>query len=136
MHSVKILTVWRILVFPNKLTKLKRFWIKFYFRMIYDYTTMPMDQAVSWDPTSIVGQAIINEPWKNVPRQEKLAWLTELHSRNNYDTFVSKLMDFECFMTVIVRNDQTSAKFVVLNDFSRFIQGPILYGPYNWPDQH
>ena len=104
--------------------------------MIFDYTTMPLNQAVSWDPNSIVGQAIINEPWRNVPTQEKLAWLSELHSRNNDDTFVSKLMDFECFMTVIVRNHQVSAKFIVLNDFSRFTQGPILYGPYNWPDQH
>ena len=104
--------------------------------MIFDQTTMPTEQAFKWDPNSIVGQAIINENWINVPMEEKNRWLTELHSSLNTDTFVSKLLDFDCFMTVIIRDQQVSAKFVMLENFQRFTQGPILYGPLNWPNSN
>ena len=102
--------------------------------MIYDQTTMPSEEAFNWDPDTIVCKAIIREDWKNVPAHEKNGWLTELHSSLNSNTFVKKLLDFHCFMTVIIRDEQVAAKMIVLENFQRYIQGPILYGPHNWPD--
>ena len=102
----------------------------------FDYSTMPMEQAVAWDPTSIAGQAITNEKWKNVPEQEKQSWLMEMNSASNLDTYVSKLLDFDCFVSVVIRGSEVFAKFIVLSDFQRFTEGPIFYGPYNWPDPH
>ena len=102
--------------------------------MTFDMTTMPLDEAFNWDPNSIVGRAITREPWKNVPWEEKSQWIAELNSNLNVNTFVSKLMDFEAFMAIIVRQDDVLMKIIMLEDFQRFIQGPILYGPYNWPD--
>lgn len=102
----------------------------------YDYTTMPTDAPVNWNPGSVLGQAIRQEPWKNVPIQEKHDWIKEMNSERNRDTFISKLLDFECFMAIIVRDDQIQGKIIVLEDFQRFTKGPIFYGPYNWPDQH
>ena len=38
----------------------------------FDYSTMPLEQAVAWDPTSIAGQAITNEKWKNVTKVNRV----------------------------------------------------------------
>ena len=104
---------------------------------LFDYSTMPLDQAVSWDPTSIVGQAIIREKWKGVNSDTKRKFLRKLTSKTNVDTFVSKLLDFDCFLAVVIENEQEiHSKIIVLDNFQRFTQGPIYFGPYNWPDNH
>ena len=97
---------------------------------------MPMDTAFNWDPRTVVGQAITNEPWRNTSTEEKYLWLRQLNSDENTNTFVSKIIDLECFMTVIIRNNTVLSKFIFLDDFQRFVQGPVYMGPYNWPDQH
>ena len=104
--------------------------------MLFDQTTAPLEQAVNWDRDTVLGQALINEPWRNVSNYEKEVWLAEMNSSANENTFVSKLLDFQCFLLVIIRHDQTLAKFVFLENFQRFTQGPIFEGPYNWPDIH
>ena len=101
---------------------------------LFDFTTMPLDHAFNWDPNSIVGQGIINEDWKGVNFDTKQAFLEDLMSCNNDDTFVSKLLDFKCFLAVAIRDNKVYAKMIVLENFQRFLQGPIFYGPYNWPD--
>lgn len=104
---------------------------------LFDYSTMPLDQAVSWDPTSIAGQAIVNEKWKGVDHDTRQNFLRKLNSKSNLDTFISKLMDLECFLAVIIENEtEIHSRFILLENFQRFIQGPIFYGPYNWPDNH
>ena len=102
----------------------------------FDYSTMPLEQAIDWDPNSIAGQAITHEDWKNVQDQEKQQWLAEMNSSKNTDTDVSKLLDFNCFVSVIIRDSKVHAKFIVLSNFDRFTKGPIYFGPYNWPDPH
>ena len=101
---------------------------------LFDYSTMPLDQAFKWDPNSVVGQAIIHEEWKGVNSDTKQAFLEDLMSPNNDDTFLSKLLDFNCFMAIIVRDNKIQGKMIVLENFQRFLQGPVFYGPYNWPD--
>ena len=103
--------------------------------MDFDYTTMPIEAAVKWDPHTIVGKAIQNESWKNISQPERLRWLAELNSSANENTFVVKMIDFNCFMTVVIRDEHVGAKMIILEDFQRFLQGPILYGPYNWPNK-
>ena len=103
---------------------------------LFDYSTMPLDVAISWDPTSIAGQAIVNEDWKGVSIETKREFLAMMNSNRNDNTFVSKLLDFEAFMAVILRGPEVHSQIIVLEGFQRFIQGPILYGPYAWPDHH
>ena len=103
---------------------------------LFDYSTMPLDVAISWDPTSIAGRAIMTEPWKGVPRTVRQHWLDMLNSNENDNTFISKLLDYGCFMAVILRGPEVHSQIIVLEDFQRFIQGPIIYGPYAWPDRH
>ena len=104
---------------------------------LFDFSTMPLDQAVSWDPTSIAGQAILREKWKGVDRDTRRNFLRKLNSKSNLDTFVSKLMDFDCFLAVVIESEnEIHSKIIVLENFQRFTQGPIFYGPYNWPDSH
>ena len=103
---------------------------------LYDYSTMPLDQAIAWDPNSIAGQAILTEEWVGTPQSEKLAFLQLLTSTENDDTFLSKLLDFDCFMAIVIRGKEAFYHPIMLRNFQRFCQGPIFYGPYNWPDQH
>ena len=101
---------------------------------LFDITTMPLDQAVKWDPLTVLGQALTTEPWKNQSDSEKQHWLSEMNSGRNDDTFVSKLLDFECFILYFIRGPEVFAKFVFLENFQRFVQGPIFEGPYAYPD--
>ena len=101
---------------------------------LFDVTTMPLDQAVKWDPRTILGQALTVEPWRNHSESEKQHWLSEMNSGRNDDTFVSKLLDFECFILTFIRGPEVFAKFVFLENFQRFVQGPIFEGPYVYPD--
>ena len=103
---------------------------------LFDYSTMPLDAAISWDPTSIAGQAITNEPWRGVSIETKQAFLAMMNSNQNDNTFISKLIDFDCFMAVILRGPEVHSQIIVLDNFGRFIQGPVFYGPYAWPDFH
>ena len=102
---------------------------------LYDYSTMPLDQAINWDPQSILGRALIAEPWRRISESDKIRWLAEMDSPANDDAFISKLIDFECFMLVIIREAKVYAKYVFLDNFQRFTQGPIFEGPYNWPNR-
>ena len=101
-----------------------------------DETTMAMDTTFNWDPRTVVGHAITTEPWTNHSPEEKMLWLRQLNSDSNTNTFVTKLTDLECFMTVIIRGNTVLSKFIFLENFQRFTQGPTFMGPYNWPDQH
>ena len=103
---------------------------------IFDYSTMPLDQAINWDPNSIAGQAIMTESWVGVPESERSAFLAIMNSGSNDNTFLSKLIDFECFMAFVIRGSEVYSHPIVLRDWKRFVQGPIFYGPYNWPDCH
>ena len=103
---------------------------------LFDYSTMPLDQAISWDPNSIAGKAILNEKWQGVTRDAKKKFLEKLTSKSNNDTFVSKLIDFDCFLAVVIKGDEIHSTIIVLENFQRFTQGPIFLGPYNWPDNH
>ena len=102
---------------------------------LVDHTTMPKDTAFTWDPRTVVGQSITNEPWTGFSEQEKTDWLAKLNCGENDDTFVSKLADFECFLTIIINGGNYQYKFIVLPDFQRFMNGPVIEGPLNWPDQ-
>ena len=101
--------------------------------MSYDVSTMPSEMSFNWDPNSIVGRALTVEVWRNISPEEKYQWLDELNSPLNENAWVTKLIDFECFMTVIIRGSQVSAKFIVLDEFQRFMRGPIILGPHVWP---
>ena len=103
---------------------------------LFDYSTMPWDAAIAWDPTSIAGQAITNEAWKGVSIETKHEFLAMMNSNQNDNTFISKLLDFDCFLAVILRGPEVHSQVIVLDNFQRFVQGPILYGPYAWPDHH
>ena len=109
--------------------------LKFHFRMSFDQTTMPVESTFKWDPQTIVGQAIQNETWKNISQPERLRWLAELNSSYNENTFIVKMLDFECFMAVVIRGQYVGAKMIILEDFQRFLNGPIIEGPYNWPNK-
>ena len=100
--------------------------------MSYDVSTMPSEISFNWDPDNIVGRAMTAEVWRNTSSEEKHLWLDELNSPLNTNAWVTKLIDFECFMTVIVRGSQVSAKFIVLEEFQRFLRGPVIYGPHVW----
>ena len=97
---------------------------------------MPVERAFNWDPNTIVGRSIVQENWRGVSEQEKSDWLMEMNSNRNLDTFVSKLIAMECFLTIILRDGTYYHKFIVLEDFQRFVNGPAFEGPLNWPDQH
>ena len=97
---------------------------------------MALDQAVNWDPRTVLGHALTMEPWLRVSESDKEHWLTEMNSGRNENTFVSKLLDFECFMLVIIRGPEVYSKIVFLDNFQRFTQGPTFEGPYNWHDQN
>lgn len=97
---------------------------------------MPLDVAISWDPTSIAGQAIINEDWRGVSAEKKEDFLAMMNSNRNDNTFVSKLLDFDAFMAVILRGPEVYSQIIILDDFDRFTRGPIIEGPYAWPDFH
>ena len=101
--------------------------------MPYDVSTMPSEISFNWDPDTIVGQAMTVEVWRNISAEEKWQWLDEMNSPLNTSVWVTKLLDFECFMTVIVRGSQISAKFIILEEFQRFLRGPVIYGPHVWP---
>ena len=103
---------------------------------IFDYSTMPIDQAIKWDPTSLAGQAILQEQWKGVTSEVREAFIKKLTSTTNDNTFLSKLIDFDCFMAIILRGNEIHSQIIVLENFQRFLQGPIFFGPYNWPDNH
>ena len=103
---------------------------------LFDYTTMPVEGSFTWDPNSIVGKSLMNETWIGYTEQERLAWLAELNSGSNDDTFVSKMIEWECFLTIIIRGGNYRYKFIVLDNFQRFIEGPVFDGPHNWPDQN
>ena len=98
---------------------------------LYDETTMPVEQTLRWDPNTILGRAITQQPWSGVPDVEKQNWLENLNSSTNDRTTISKLVDFDAFLTVIFRGHEVMAKFIVLPNFEDYIQGPILYGPFN-----
>ena len=98
---------------------------------LYDETTMPLEQTLHWDPSTILGRAITQQPWSGVPFEEKQMWLENLNSVTNDRTTISKLVDFEAFLTVIFRGHEVMAKFIVLTNFEDFIQGPMYHGPYN-----
>ena len=102
---------------------------------LFDQTTMPIDQAIRWDPNTILGRAITQQAWTGVSESEKQIWLEALNDPSNDNTFVSKLLDFEAFLSVIIRGTEVMAKFIVLPDFSEFTRGPIFEGPHNWPNQ-
>ena len=102
---------------------------------LFDQTTMPVDQAVRWDPNSMLGRAIIQQPWMGVSDPEKQIWLAHLNNPVNDNTFVSKLLDFEAFLTVVIRGTEVMAKFVIIPDFSELTRGPVFEGPYNWPNR-
>ena len=102
---------------------------------LFDHTTMPIERAFNWDPNTIAGRSIVQEPWIGVSEPEKIEWLNEMNSVND-DTFVSKLVSMECFLTIILRGGCYRYKFIVLEDFQRFTAGPIFEGPLNWPDKH
>ena len=93
---------------------------------------MPSEVSFNWDPDNIVGRAMTAEAWRNISLEEKHRWLDELNSPLNTNSWVTKLTDFECFMTVIIRGSQVSSKFIFLEDFQRFMRGPIIYGPHVW----
>ena len=95
---------------------------------------MPLEQAIAWDPENIVSQAMLNEDWINVSVQTKRNWVRLMNSGQNDDTFISKLIDFECFLAIVIRDSVVRSQIIVLADFHRFTKGPIFYGPYNWPD--
>ena len=95
---------------------------------------MPIDQAVKWDSSSIAGQAILAENWKGVDQDTRNAFIRKLTSKTNDNTFLSKLIDFDCFMAIVLRGNEIHSQTIVLENFQRFTQGPIFFGPYNWPD--
>ena len=95
---------------------------------------MPIDQAVKWDSNSVAGQAILAENWKGVDCDTRSAFIRKLTSKTNDNTFLSKLIDFNCFMAIVLRDNEIHSQLIVLENFQRFTQGPIFYGPYNWPD--
>ena len=97
---------------------------------------MPIDTAIKWDPTTVAGQAILTEEWTGVSSAEKNSFLEILTSTTNDDTYLSKWTQFECFMAIVIRQGQVIAKPIMLKNFQRFMEGPIFYGPYNWPDRH
>ena len=101
---------------------------------LFDMTTMPLDVAVNWDPKTILGQALTDEPWLRIVESDKLLWLDQMNSKHNENTFVFKMLDFECFMLVYIRHHEVYSRVVHLKDFKRFCEGPIFEGPYNWPD--
>ena len=101
---------------------------------LFDETTQNREESFNWDPRSIVGNAITHEPWRNVSNFEKQSWLVQLNSAHNTNTYVSKLLDLECFLTVILRGEEVLAKFIFLENFQRFNTGPIFCGPLNWPE--
>ena len=103
---------------------------------LFDYSTMPVGHAIKWDPSSLAGQAILNEDWKGVDRDTRNAFIEKLNSTTNDNTFVSKLLEFECFMAIVLRGNEIHSQIIVLENFQRFIQGPVYFGPYNWPDNH
>ena len=102
---------------------------------LFDMTTQNREESFNWDPQTVVGRAIVNEPWRNVSIFEKQSWLHQLNSGVNDNTYVTKMLDFQCFLTVILRGEEVLAKFIFLDNFQRFIQGPAVSGPLNWPDQ-
>ena len=101
---------------------------------LFDYSTMPIDQAIMWDPNTIAGQAITTEDWIGVTPDEKEEFLAKMNCGTNDNTFLSKLIDLDCFMAVILRGSEVYSQIIVLEDFQRFMRGPIIEGPYNWPD--
>ena len=102
---------------------------------LFDYSTMPLRVAISWDPTSIAGRAIESEPWKGVPSVVRQDWLEKLNSKENDVALLSKLLDEGVFLSVIIRGSELHSQIIALENFERFISGPILYGPYDWPVQ-
>ena len=98
---------------------------------LYDETTMPVEQTLQWDPNTILGRAITQQPWSGVSEHEKQVWLENLNSVMNDRTTISKLVDFEAFLTVIFRGHEVMAKFIVLPNFEDLIQGPMYHGPFN-----
>ena len=100
----------------------------------FDQTTMPIEAAFNWDPNTVVGRAISTEDWKGIPNEERLEWIDEMNSGTNDDTFVSKLISWQCFLAIVIRGGCYRYKFIVLEDFQRFVNGPIFEGPMNWPD--
>ena len=101
---------------------------------LFDETTMNLEGAVNWDPNTVLGRALTSESWLNISEAEKNEWLNQMNSPTNENTFVSKLLDFRCFLLVIIRGPEVLAKFVHLDNFQRFLEGPIFEGPLNWPD--
>ena len=100
---------------------------------LFDQSTMPLEQAIRWDPESILGRAIAQQRWTGVSDLEKRIWLRKLNDPNNDDTFMVKLLDYQAILMVIIKGTEVRAKFVMLHNFEDFVQGPIFEGPYNWP---
>lgn len=97
----------------------------------YDHTTQPVDTSFRWDPTTIFGQSLTAEPWIGYTNDERINWLAELNSESNDRVWVSKMTEWRCFCTIILRGDQMLHKFIVLENFQRFIEGPTFEGPHN-----
>ena len=101
----------------------------------FDFSTMPLDQAINWDPSSIAAQAIITEDWIGTASSEKAAVLQWLMSNSNSNTFLSKLLDYNCFMAIVIRGQEYFYHPIMLRDFDRFTVGPVIYGPYLLPSR-